>query len=115
MFHQRFEDFLESYESALKTLDLGYIVRMTTLCRAGIIIKLHEDKGLTLFDNDIIAGYLQDAEQRLYEGELKKKQYDKIWLDVERLLEFRESGVVTRAVNSLLKVLASRLSLSSSV
>jgi site-specific recombinase XerD len=101
MNHQRFDELLESYESALKTIGLGYSSRLTAMCHAGMIIQWHENKGQTWFDNDIIAEYLQDLERKFYEGELGKKQYNKKRLDVERLLSFSETGVVVKAVNSL--------------
>jgi len=98
---QTFDDFLEGYESVLKKIGLGYSSRLTTMCHAGRVITLHESRGLTWFNDDIITEYIQDAEQRLYEGELGKKQYDKIKLDIERLISFSKSGTIAKAVNAL--------------
>jgi Site-specific recombinase XerD len=101
MKHQTFDELLQNYENALTTLGLGYSARLETLCHAGMVIKRHESKGLTWFEEETIGTYLQDTENRFYEGKITKRKYNKIIFNTDRLLHYLESGVIIPKKNLL--------------
>lgn len=101
MKHQTFDELLENYEAALKTLGSGYSARLETLCHAGMVIKRHESKGLTWFEDETISEYLGYTENRFYEGEITKRKYNKIIFNTNLLLSYLESGIIVPKKNSL--------------
>ncbi len=92
-----FDELLESYESSLREAGFGYAGRLRMLKRAGMLVQWHENAGYKTFNEDIIAAYFKDADQRLYEGKICAGNYRERTRDIRRLLIYTKSGSVELA------------------
>jgi len=97
MAQKTFDELLQSYESALTLKGIGYASRYQGVVHANQIFKLHENKGITQLDEEIIAEYIRGIEQRLFNGEMSKRRYQFRIRHINRFLRFCETGEIDRA------------------
>ena len=83
---------LEGYESILSGMGYGYGTKLTFLKRAGAIIRQHEDQGLEHIDPTVIASYSREIDDRYYNGDLTKHYYRGLTREVQRFVNFVDSG-----------------------
>jgi integrase len=89
-----FDKVLDSYEKALSSVGFGYSSRLRMLKRAGRLVQQHERAGLSRFSDEIVAEYFRDVDQRLYEGRIGVPHSRELTRDIQRLLQFVETGNV---------------------
>jgi len=94
MKHPKFDVLLENFENALKNKKLGYAGRLRKLSYAGNIIRVHEKEGLEWLDDEIVAKYLQDIDDRFYEEKMGKPYYQNLMRNIQQFLEFCKSGTI---------------------
>ena len=56
------------------------------------IIKLHEEKGVSKFNDELIASYIKDVEMRLTEKLINFNTYRQYVMGIERLIEMSKNG-----------------------
>ena len=91
-----FDELLEGFESSLREAGYGYSGRLRMLKRAGMLIQWHENAGYRTFNEDIIAAYFKDADQRLCDGVIGGGNYRERTRDIRKLLDYAQSGIVER-------------------
>ena len=92
-----FDELLEGYESSLREAGYGYSGRLRMLNRAGTLVQWHENAGYRTFNEDIIAAYYRDADQRLFDGIIGAGNYRERTRDIRRLLVYLKTGSVKLA------------------
>jgi hypothetical protein len=88
------DELMRDYESALTEFGLGYSCRLTHLQRIRGLLNLHEQRGLEYLDDEVIAGYYRDIDERFYSGKTKKNNYLSLRRMVERFIRFVDTGEV---------------------
>ncbi len=89
-----FEELLETYEKALSEAGFGYATRLRMLSRAGRLVRQHEKIGNNGFNQEIIADYYRDVDQRLYEKKICVSHHRELTRDIQRFLRYAEHGDV---------------------
>lgn len=83
---------IEKYETALTGMGYSYTTRLLFLKRADLIIRRHENQGLEYFDRTIISDYLQEIDERYFNGKIQKLHYTRIIREIRRFADFACSG-----------------------
>ena len=92
---------LEGYEAVLTGMGYGYSTRLSYLKRASIIIRKHENIGLDFIDPTIIADYSREINDKYYNSELTKHHHKGLANEIQRFVNYVESGVSDSLPNSL--------------
>ena len=87
-------ELMQDYEKALGDFGLGYSSRLRHLQRVAGLINLHEQRGFRYLDNEIIAEYSRDIDERFYSGTVNKNNYQSLRRMADRFLRFVDTGEV---------------------
>lgn len=93
--NKRVRDILASYENAMLEQGLGYATRLNSLARVATVVRRHEDLGLVYLDPTIFADYARENDEKFCSGVIQKKRYQQLRREVQRFVNFIESGDVT--------------------
>jgi hypothetical protein len=87
-------ELMQNYEKALADHGLGYSSRLSHLQRVRGLVILHEQRGLQYLDNETVAEYYREIDERFYSGKVKKNNYQQLRRMVDRFMLFVDSGEV---------------------
>lgn len=92
--YRTLSEYVLEYDDALKATGLSCSTRLNKVTRASVMIKRHETLGVKHLDNRIVAEYLKEIGDRLYNGEISKGYAQIMRCEIEQFLRFIETGDV---------------------
>jgi len=89
---QTLDELMTAYAQSLGTYDLAYSTQLRLLQRAGIIVRQHVKNGKAYLDDEVVAAYYHEFDERCYNGEMSKNHNQTIHREIDRFLYFAETG-----------------------
>lgn len=83
---------LDRYEAALTQMGYSLTTKLLFVKRAGLIIRRHQDRGQEYFDTDIVTGYVQETDEKYFNGAMQKGHYERVRREIDRFVNYACSG-----------------------
>jgi len=90
----RFDEILENYDDALRAAGYAHAGRAKILNRATMLVQWHDKAGCLELNDEVVAEYFHDIDQRLCEGKLNAKSHRNLFREVDKFLNFCKTGSV---------------------
>jgi integrase len=86
------DELMSDYAQALNDYGLAYSSQLRLLQRATIVVSQHIKNCKLYLDEEVIAAYYREFDERCYNGEMGKNHHQTIHREIDRFLYFVESG-----------------------
>ena len=83
---------LEGYETMLKEMGYCTTTRFLLVRRAELILRRHQDQGLEHLDKDIVNRYVQEIDERYFNGKMARRYHERAKREIERFINYVYTG-----------------------
>ena len=86
---------LEGYEIALAEMGYSVTTKLLFIKRAEFIVRRHQNSDLQYLDSKIIAGYVQEIDERYFNGDRARRYHERAKREIDRFVSYACSGKST--------------------
>ena len=92
---------IDGFDAALTKLGYSLTTKLLFLRRAELIVRKHQNNGVEYLDLTIVNGYVQEIDERYFNGEMARRYHERTKREIDRFVNFAYTGDCAALTNPI--------------